>query len=35
MLHAVCSVRTPKSERRGGTGGDLDGAVKGEGAEET
>lgn len=34
MLHAVCSVQTPKSVRRGGTGRDLDSAGKGAGAEE-
>lgn len=32
MLHAVCSVQTPKSLRHGGTGRDLDGV--GRGAEE-
>ncbi len=34
MLHAVCSVRAPRSVRRGWMGRDLDGAGKGEGAEE-
>lgn len=34
MLQAVCSVQTPKSVRREGTGSDLEGAGKGERAEE-
>lgn len=34
MFHAVCSVQTPKSVRRGGTGRELDGAGKGEGEEK-
>lgn len=34
MLHAVCSVQTPKSARHGGTGRDSGSVGKGEGAEE-